>query len=137
MKQKTKQCCYMICGTFLLILALFLVSNHTLDLNFNTQEGFNNINELNEHNNNRQIHNTNIMNGNNEDNVKPYSVNILKQKMFRKIDSHQDESLNFFSNVSFAPGCASNYSDSRGQACITEEQSKHLVNRGNKHQSSV
>jgi hypothetical protein len=132
MKKKTKQCCFMICGATVIVLAIVYVY-----LQYRDKEAFNNIHELNEQNNHRQIMDPNIMNNDNSNQVKPFSENILKNKIFRNVNNHQDDNIHFFSDVKFAANCSSNYSDSTGQACLTEEQSRQLVNRGNKHQSPV
>lgn len=132
MKKKTKQCCFMICGATVIVLAIVFVY-----LQYRDKEAFNNIHELNEENNHRQIMDPNIMNNENSSQVKPFSVNILKNKIFRNVDNYQDDNIQFFNDVKFAPNCSSNYSDSTGQACLTEEQSSKLINRGNKYKSPV
>lgn len=137
MKKFTKNCCSIICCAFLLLLIFY----HMNDNQYGYIEPFTQpqqqINDLHHKNNNNTIQNTQMMDHQNNDVVKPFSCSMLKQKQFREIENMQDESIHFFKDVEFKPSCASIYSDSTGQACLNSEQSRLLSNRGNQYQSQI
>ena len=119
--------CNCILITFLISILLLYLLNHYKSSIF--IEEFNNMQDLFEKNNNNVIKDTTIMNNQNNNTIKPYIESSLENKQYRDLSQMTDENIHFFNDVKFNPSCSSIYSDSRGQACLTNEQQKRI----NKH----